>query len=130
MSNCAIITLEGESALTHPPPHGHTHTLTHPPLHMHMPMQPHHTRTRHKWFHVPPSNGQCHLTLGPHMSCLYVHDVSHPCTCTCCIAWWAPTMSPAYAELIYGYTSFGLGVPVTHTPTPAVLCGGLYQCHP
>ncbi|MBW0510651.1 hypothetical protein O181_050366 [Austropuccinia psidii MF-1] len=25
MSNCAIITLKGESALTHPPLHGHTH---------------------------------------------------------------------------------------------------------
>ncbi|MBW0539275.1 hypothetical protein O181_078990 [Austropuccinia psidii MF-1] len=34
---------------------------------------------------------------------------------THCIVWWAPTMSPAYAELIYSYTSFGLGVPITHT---------------
>ncbi|MBW0480832.1 hypothetical protein O181_020547 [Austropuccinia psidii MF-1] len=56
MSNCAIM-LARESALTHPPPHGHmhTHTLkhlpphggTHTPLHrqththMHTPMQPH-----------------------------------------------------------------------------------------
>ncbi|MBW0471933.1 hypothetical protein O181_011648 [Austropuccinia psidii MF-1] len=48
MSNCAIITLEGESALTHQPPHGRMHTL----LHMHTP--PHgrkHTHTLpHPWY--------------------------------------------------------------------------------
>ncbi|MBW0469768.1 hypothetical protein O181_009483 [Austropuccinia psidii MF-1] len=149
MSNCAIITLEGELALgnlpphrhkhlhlhphthmlAHLPPHGqmhmlmqkHMHTLTHLPLHMqthphpHTPVQQHRTCTRHKWFHVPPANCQCHLTLGPHMSCLCVHDVSHPCTHTHCIVQWPPAMSPAYFELIYGYTSFGLGVCVTHT---------------
>ncbi|MBW0570351.1 hypothetical protein O181_110066 [Austropuccinia psidii MF-1] len=124
MSNCTIITLEGELALTNPPPHRHMHmhTQTHP--HPHMPRQPHCTRTRHKLFHVPPTNGQCHLKLGPHKSCLCVHDVSHPCTRTHCIVWWAPTIAPTYAELIYGYTSFGLGVPVTHTPTPVVLYAG------
>ncbi|MBW0580749.1 hypothetical protein O181_120464 [Austropuccinia psidii MF-1] len=129
MSNCAIIMLEGELALTHghtqPPLHKHpyTHMLTHrhPPLHM--PMQPHHTHTRHKWFHVPPANCQGHLTLGPHMSCLCVHDVSHPCTRTCCIVRWAPAMSPAYAEIIYGYTSFSLGVPITHTHPHPRYCG-------
>ncbi|MBW0475927.1 hypothetical protein O181_015642 [Austropuccinia psidii MF-1] len=55
-------------------------------------------RTHLKCFHVPQENGQCHLKLGPHMSCLCVHDVSHPCTRTCCIVRWAPTMSPAYSE--------------------------------
>ncbi|MBW0545412.1 hypothetical protein O181_085127 [Austropuccinia psidii MF-1] len=49
------------------------------------------------------------------MSCLCVHDVFHPCTHNRGIVQWAPTMSPAYAEPIYGYTSFGLGVLVTHT---------------
>ncbi|MBW0470656.1 hypothetical protein O181_010371 [Austropuccinia psidii MF-1] len=113
MSNSAIIKLEGESALICVPPHRHGHT--HLPLHKHMPMKLHQTHTRHSWFHASLANGQFHLTLGPHMSCLCVYDVSHPCTQTRCIVWWAPTMSPAYAELIYGYKSFGLGVPVTHT---------------
>ncbi|MBW0572685.1 hypothetical protein O181_112400 [Austropuccinia psidii MF-1] len=41
MSNWAIIMLEGELALTHPP--SRMHTLTHPPPHMHThtPMQLH-----------------------------------------------------------------------------------------
>ncbi|MBW0553690.1 hypothetical protein O181_093405 [Austropuccinia psidii MF-1] len=39
-----------------------------------------------------PTNGQCHLTLCPHMLCLCVH-VSHPCTCG--ILWWAQPVSPA-----------------------------------
>ncbi|MBW0552017.1 hypothetical protein O181_091732 [Austropuccinia psidii MF-1] len=117
MSNCTIITLEGGTALMNPPPqrHMHTHIKTHLPPHRHTPMQSHSTNTCHKWFHVPPSNGQCRLTLCPHMSCLCEHDVSHPCTHTFCILRWAPTISPTYAELIYAYTSFGLGVPITHT---------------
>ncbi|MBW0533392.1 hypothetical protein O181_073107 [Austropuccinia psidii MF-1] len=135
MFNCAIIMLEGESSLTHPSLNGHiylhTHMQTHTPLHTHMPMQLHRTRTctckhththtlqynstRHKWFHGPPANGQCHLKLVPRVSFLCMHDVSHPCTCTHCIVRWDPTMSPTYAQLIYGYTSFGCGVPVTHT---------------
>ncbi|MBW0548507.1 hypothetical protein O181_088222 [Austropuccinia psidii MF-1] len=51
MSNCAIIILEGESALTHPPLrrntfthpplHGPTHMYTHPPPRMHMLTHPH-----------------------------------------------------------------------------------------
>ncbi|MBW0523198.1 hypothetical protein O181_062913 [Austropuccinia psidii MF-1] len=53
MSNCAIITLDGESALKHPPLQGHTHMLTNPPPrmhmqthpHMHTPMKPHCTRS-------------------------------------------------------------------------------------
>ncbi|MBW0569256.1 hypothetical protein O181_108971 [Austropuccinia psidii MF-1] len=47
MSNCTIIMLEGESALTHMltylPPRGKTHT--HLPLRMHMPMLPHRTNS-------------------------------------------------------------------------------------
>ncbi|MBW0500111.1 hypothetical protein O181_039826 [Austropuccinia psidii MF-1] len=35
MSNCAIITLEGESALTQLPPHGHMHTHTPTPADTH-----------------------------------------------------------------------------------------------
>ncbi|MBW0557205.1 hypothetical protein O181_096920 [Austropuccinia psidii MF-1] len=59
MSNCAIITLERESALMHPPlhghththlpPHGHTHTPPHRRMHMHTPMKPHHTRSIVRW---------------------------------------------------------------------------------
>ncbi|MBW0568935.1 hypothetical protein O181_108650 [Austropuccinia psidii MF-1] len=58
-SNCAIIMLEGDLALTNPPLHGHMHMLTHPPLCMHMlmhppprmhtPMQPHHTCGIVRW---------------------------------------------------------------------------------
>ncbi|MBW0542184.1 hypothetical protein O181_081899 [Austropuccinia psidii MF-1] len=42
MSNCTIIMLEGELALTHLPPHRqtHIHTLTHLPPRMHTPMHP------------------------------------------------------------------------------------------
>ncbi|MBW0570785.1 hypothetical protein O181_110500 [Austropuccinia psidii MF-1] len=58
--------------------------------------------------HVSPPNGQCHLTLGPHMLCLCEH-VAHPCTCTQtrCIVQRAPTMSPTHAELFHGYTKLG-----------------------
>ncbi|MBW0590306.1 hypothetical protein O181_130021 [Austropuccinia psidii MF-1] len=71
MSNCAIITLEGESALTHPPPHGQTHTplpshmhmLTHPPPACTCKLNP--TRT-HQCNHTAPAVlcgrlYQCHL---------------------------------------------------------------------
>ncbi|MBW0536683.1 hypothetical protein O181_076398 [Austropuccinia psidii MF-1] len=62
------------------------------------------TGTRHKWFHVSPANGQCHLTFGLHMYCFCVH-VSHPCTHF--ILQWAPTISPPPAELIHGYKKLG-----------------------
>ncbi|MBW0521939.1 hypothetical protein O181_061654 [Austropuccinia psidii MF-1] len=38
-----------------------------------------------------PANGQFHLTLGPHMLCLFVH-VPHPCTRG--IVQQAPPVSP------------------------------------
>ncbi|MBW0478342.1 hypothetical protein O181_018057 [Austropuccinia psidii MF-1] len=98
------------------PPHPHIHKQPHPPQ-----VVP----------HVSPTNGQCCLKLGPHMSWLCVH-VSHPCTHagTHCIVRRAPPMSSSHAALIHSYAKFGLGVHITHTPAPAVLCGRLHQCHP
>ncbi|MBW0564170.1 hypothetical protein O181_103885 [Austropuccinia psidii MF-1] len=82
MSNCAIITLESKSALTHLPPHRHMlmrlplhrhmnmllHTLphmsmqphrqTHTHPHMHMPMQPHCIRGIVRWA-LPVSSTKC-----------------------------------------------------------------------
>ncbi|MBW0591138.1 hypothetical protein O181_130853 [Austropuccinia psidii MF-1] len=40
---------------------------------------------------APPANGRCHLTLGPHMLCLFVH-VPHPYTRG--IVQQAPQVSP------------------------------------
>ncbi|MBW0546490.1 hypothetical protein O181_086205 [Austropuccinia psidii MF-1] len=99
-----------------------THTLTYHSI-QNVQLRHHHVG-RVIGPYAPATNGRCHLTLGPHISCLCVHDVSHPFTRTHCIVRWAPNISPAYAELIYGYTSFGLCVLITRTHLHPQYCVG------
>ncbi|MBW0519434.1 hypothetical protein O181_059149 [Austropuccinia psidii MF-1] len=69
------------------PTHAHTTTSTPALATAQAPASAHTTAS--------PANGLCHLTLGPHMLCLFVH-VSHPCTRV--IVQQAPPVSPAKCQ--------------------------------
>ncbi|MBW0550487.1 hypothetical protein O181_090202 [Austropuccinia psidii MF-1] len=102
--------------------------------HTYVPAQAHATKTApaHAHAHVSPSNGLCHLTLGPHMLCLCVH-VAHPNPLPLRRA---PTISPTHGELYHGYPKLGQNIICPwfachrHIHAPMGFCGGLHQCHP
>ncbi|MBW0521445.1 hypothetical protein O181_061160 [Austropuccinia psidii MF-1] len=92
-SNCAIITLERKLALTHPPPHRHTHTPrtggrtckctpTHTPMQLHWQI---HTHTRR----TPTRTHQCNRTA-PAVLCGWLSQC-HP-----------QNHNPAEAESFHG----------------------------